>query len=116
MAKTLGERLRELRGEEDLSLRELGRTLDVSAAHLSDIELGRRYPSDQLLERLAQTLGTSAKALREYDTRPPVEELKRMAADNPAFGLALRRAVDRLSPAELTRLMEQEEGEDESSD
>lgn len=116
MAKTLGERLRELRGEGDLSLRELGRRLDVSAAHLSDIELGRRYPSDELLEKLARALGTSSEALRAYDTRPPVEELKRMAADNPAFGLALRKAVDRMSPEELTKLMEQEEGEDNSSD
>ena len=44
MKKTLGVRIRELRDQRDLSLREFARRLgDVSAAHLSDIELGRRY-------------------------------------------------------------------------
>ena len=43
----LGQRIRELRGKKDLSLRELAKKLDVSAAFLSDIELGRRYPSEK---------------------------------------------------------------------
>lgn len=45
MVKTLGQRIRELRERDDLSLREFARKLGVSAAFLSDVELGRRHPS-----------------------------------------------------------------------
>ena len=44
MMKTLGERIRELREERDLSLRELAGKIGVSAAFMSDVELNRRYP------------------------------------------------------------------------
>lgn len=106
MVKTLGERIRELREAKDLSLRELARRLSISAAHLSDVELGRRYPSDKLLAKIARTLRTSIGELRDHDTRAPVDELKRMAAKDPAFGLALRKAVNELDPEEMKELME----------
>lgn len=92
--KTLGERIRELREERDLSVRELAKRLKVSAAFLSDVELGRRHPSDEVLERLATELRTKAEDLKKYDARPPVQELKRIAATDPAMGFALRRVVD----------------------
>jgi len=53
-AITLGARLRELREFSPYSLRELARELEISAPFLSDIELGRRFPSDQILEKLAR--------------------------------------------------------------
>lgn len=105
MVKTLGQRIRELREAQDRSVRELARKLDVSAAFLSDVELGRRYPSDKVLAKIAQVLGTSLGALKEHDTRPPVEELKRLTAEDPAYGLAFRRVIDRrVSPDALLRL------------
>lgn len=93
--KTLGERIRELREQKDLSLRELAKRLGVSPAFLSDIELGRRYPSDEVLAKIAKELGESVASLKAYDTRPPVEELKRLAAANPLLGVALRRVVEK---------------------
>ncbi|HEY1757854.1 MAG TPA: helix-turn-helix transcriptional regulator [Bryobacteraceae bacterium] len=92
--KTLGEYIRELREKKDLSVRELAKTLNVSAPFLSDVELGRRHPSEEVLVRLASELGTKADELKKYDSRPPVQELKRMAANDPAMGFALRRVVD----------------------
>ena len=92
--KTLGEHIRELREKKDISVRELARRLTVSAAFLSDVELGRRHPSDELLGRLAHCLDTTADELQKYDSRPPVQELKRLAANDPALGFALRRVVD----------------------
>ena len=80
MKKTLGDRLRELRDARDLSLRELAKQLgDVTAAHLSDIEFGRRFPSEELLARLAKFFKVEETELRALDTRPPVEEMKRLA-------------------------------------
>lgn len=100
--KTLGERIRELREAKDLSLRELAERLDVSAAFLSDIELGRRHPSEKVLVKLAAQLGTTPDDLRTFDTRPPVEEMKRRAAASPQYGMALRKMVDKdVNPQKL---------------
>lgn len=94
MAKTLGERIRELRDQADLSLREFGRRLGgKSAAFLSDIELGRRFPSEGLLERIAKELGVTVEHLREFDQRPPVTEMKQLIEQQPTYGLAFRRVV-----------------------
>lgn len=105
--KTLGERIRELREKHDWSGRELAKKLKVSAPFLSDIELGRRYPSDEVLERLASFLETTPDDLKKYDARPPVQELKRIAANNPAMGFALRKVIDQeVSPEQLLTFLE----------
>jgi transcriptional regulator with XRE-family HTH domain len=93
--KTLGQRIRELRESKDLSLREFARKLgDLSPPFVSDVELGRRFPSEKVLERMAHLLGETVDELRSYDSRPPLEELKRMAASNPTYGFALRKMAD----------------------
>jgi transcriptional regulator with XRE-family HTH domain len=92
--KTLGERIRELREKRDLSVRELAKKIGVSAPFLSDVELGRRHPSDDVLKSIAAILETSFEELHKHDSRPPVQELRRMAASDPAMGFALRQVVD----------------------
>ena len=106
MKKTLGDRLRELRDIQDLSLRELAKQLGgVTAAHLSDIEFGRRFPSDELLTKLARFFGVTEDELRALDTRPPVEEMKRLVQTDPAFGLALRKLVEKeITPDDILKL------------
>jgi transcriptional regulator with XRE-family HTH domain len=52
----LGQEIRRLRKESGTTLRGLALTLEISAAHLSDIEHGRRRPSDDLLRRIARSL------------------------------------------------------------
>lgn len=107
MKKTLGARIRELRDERDLSLREFARRLgDVSAAHISDIELGRRNPSPSLMERIADELKVPLDDLLQYDNRAPVEDLKRRAEADPTFGFALRKIVEHeISAAELMEML-----------
>ena len=92
--KTLGERIRELREQRDFSVRELAKRIGVSAPFLSDVELGRRHPSNEVLKNIASALETTAVELNKFDTRAPLQELKRMAASDPAMGFALRRVVD----------------------
>lgn len=92
--KTLGEYIRELREANDLSVRELAKRMKLSAPFLSDVELGRRHPSEEVLARLAPVLGTTVETLKKHDARAPVQELKRIAASNPAMGFALRRVVE----------------------
>lgn len=105
--KTLGDRIRELREKQDFSVRELARKLQVSAPFLSDVELGRRHPSEDVLERIASELKTTIEDLKKFDARPPVQELKRIAASNPAMGFALRKVVDEgITPEDLLLFLE----------
>jgi transcriptional regulator with XRE-family HTH domain len=96
----LGPKIRELREQRDLSLRELAKKLDVSAAFLSDIELGRRYPSEENLKDLARMLGVPFDELKAHDTRPPIEEMKRLSAADPLYAIAFRTMIDRKPSAE----------------
>jgi len=91
---TIGERIRQLREVKDLSLRELAKTVGISAAFLSDVELGRRYPSDKHLAAIARALGTMLGDLKDYDTRPPMRDLRRITLSDPQYGLAFRQLID----------------------
>lgn len=95
MTKTFGDFVRERRAARDMSLREFAKKLgDVSPAHISDIENGRRHPSDELLKKMAHLLGVTMQELQKHDARPPVDELKRMADRNPTYGFALRKLAE----------------------
>src|SRR5687768_15117008 len=109
--KTLGEFIREQREKNDLSLREFAKKLGgLSAAFLSDIELGRRYPSEDVLKEMARVLNLDLEELKSYDTRAPLKELKRLVDSNPAYGLAFRKVLDsKLSPEELIKLAEKKD-------
>src|SRR6266568_4398861 len=106
MVMTLGQRIRQLRERNDLSLREFAKKLGgLSAAHLSDIELGRRFPSEDLLAKMAQVLGVEVVELQHLDSRPPVEEIRRLAEADPTYGIALRRMIERnIKPADIMKL------------
>ncbi len=98
---TLGQYIRKLREQDkDLSLREFARKIDCSAAFVSDIELGRRYPSEKVLAKIAKVLAATVEDLRAHDTRIPVKEIKRLAGENPEYALAFRRLVNSKVSAE----------------
>jgi transcriptional regulator with XRE-family HTH domain len=108
--RTLGEHLRELREAKDLSVRELARKLKHSAATISDIELGRRHPSADVLKELAREFGTTVEKLQKHDHRPPVDALRRLSDREPTMGFALRRLVDQgVTGDELLKLLEGKE-------
>src|SRR5689334_3103376 len=104
--KTLGQYIRELRDARDISLREFAQMLGVSATFVSDIELGKRHPSDEVLTKMAKILGVSVAELKKHDTRPPIDEMKQIAASNPGFAFAFRQVIEkRVSPEELLKLV-----------
>jgi len=113
--KPLGEYIREQRQKKDLSLRDFAKKLGgLSPAFLSDIELGRRYPSDRVLENMAAVFEVPIEDLRKHDIRTPVEDLKKLAEQEPAFGAAFRTIVDRqISPDDLLKLAEGKPKRDE---
>lgn len=115
MTKTFGQRIRELREEQDLSLREFAKKLGgLSAAHLSDIELGRRFPSEELLAKMAPVLRVEIAELQHLDSRPPVEEIRRLAEADPTYGIALRRMIEKnISPADIMKLIDKKSKEED---
>lgn len=79
----IGERLR-LRRIESLakSVRDMARLLDTSPIHISDIETGKRTPSDELLVRMAQAYGIPEAELRSGFARAP-SEVNELATETP---------------------------------
>ena len=113
----IGPYIRRRRDELDLSLRELAKKLDCSPAFISDIELGRRHPSEKVLAEIARILKVKVEELREMDVRAPIEEIKRITQDDPTFALAFRTVIDKnISANELLEFVRKKEGEKKGKD
>lgn len=92
---TLGDKIRSLRDLHDLSLREFARKLgNVTAAHISDIENGRRNPSPELLSKIAKVLMVSGEELEQLGAGLPIHELRVAIRREPALGFALRKVAE----------------------
>jgi transcriptional regulator with XRE-family HTH domain len=100
--KPLGEFIRESRKKSGVSLRELARIVNISAPFLSDIELGRRSPSNETLTRLAQALKMPVGRLKRHDLRVTITCLKKLIATSPEWDFALRTITERAIRGELT--------------
>lgn len=100
--RSLGDRIRQLRNERDLSLRELAKLVEVSAPFLSDVEGGKRFPKDDTLEKIARALRTTVADLKSHDTRAPAKEMLELADENSDFAIAFRRVIEHVRDQELT--------------
>lgn len=104
--------MRRRRDELDLSLREFAKRLDCSAAFISDIELGRRHPSEKVLAEIARVLKVKLEDLQAMDVRPPIDDIKRLTQNDPRFALAFRTMIDKkVSADELLELANQKKDE-----
>jgi transcriptional regulator with XRE-family HTH domain len=107
----LGEEIRRFRLLAGFTLRGLAADLDVSAAHLSDIEHNRRRPSEKLLRKIADKLrkvGATYEALEELisgidsktrewaATTPGARALLRRLLEADRDPKAIQRALDKL--------------------
>lgn len=109
--------MRRRRDELDISLRELAKRLDCSPAFISDIELGRRYPSEKVLADIARVLKVKAEELRALDVRAPIDDIKRITLNDPTFALAFRTVIDKkISADELLEMLKQKETEKRNKD
>jgi len=92
-----GSKLRQLREEKNISLRELAKKIGVSGAFLSDIELGRRFPSLDKIELLANEIGVPVEELKQFDFRDEAESIRKMMFSDPQAGMAFRTLKAKLS-------------------
>jgi transcriptional regulator with XRE-family HTH domain len=105
-----GQEIRRLRLAAGMSLRGLSRRLEVSAAHLSDIERNLRRPSDTLLERIVLELqDAGAKAAELLLLMTGLDETtRRWAATTPGVRALLHRCIATgVTPAELIRTLDE---------
>lgn len=106
--KTFGQRIRELRESANMSVRGFAKKIGTSAPFVSDIELGRRFPSEKVCERIATVLGVPVDDLRAYDVRVPLIELTRLSQIDPSYGVVLRKIADgEISPGEILGRIDQ---------
>ena len=99
-ATTLGEAVRLLRTERQMTLRALADKIGVSPPFLSDLEHGRRQTNQY--DALAEALGVSVEDLRKLDGR--VTDLKDWLADNPQLVELLRDIRDSGKPIPIEAL------------
>ena len=99
---SLGQRIHELRDKADLSFRELAKRIGISSPFLSDIERGRRFPSEEILAKLAGAFGSIAGRLKPYDTRAPIADLQRLMDSDIKLGFAFGTVVEKVKNGELT--------------
>ena len=108
---TLGQYIRQARDAKDFSLREFAEKIACSPAFLSDIELGRRHPSDKVFEKIAETLGISLAELKKYDTRPATEDFRVRSQNNPQYAFAFRKMMDsNIDPKDIIKFAEKNAG------
>jgi len=92
-----------------LGLREMARRLDVAPAHLTDIELGRRTPSDGLLLRISEQYQIAEAELRTGWSRPEpiVGELATQDTVTATKVPEFLRTARKLKPDQWDRLIKQ---------
>lgn len=113
----IGPFIRRRRDEIDISLRELAKRLDCSPAFISDIELGRRHPSEKVLSEIARILKVKVEQLRETDLRPPIDDIKRVTQDDPTWALAFRSVIDKnITADELLEFVKKKEDQKKGKD
>jgi len=108
----IGDRLRAHRVDVlGKGLREMAKRLDVSPPHLTDIEYGRRMPSEELLLRIAKSYGLDESELRAGFGRPETD-VAGLASGSPTAAakapVFLRTAKD-LPPEAWDKLIRQAE-------
>jgi transcriptional regulator with XRE-family HTH domain len=106
----LGAEIRRLRLLAASSLRGLAARLEVSAAHLSDIEHDRRRPSEKLLRKIARELkpvGASFESLHELITGIDPETRDWVATTPGVRRLLLKVRESGRSPHKILLLLEE---------
>ena len=112
---TLGGRIKEERQRQGLTVRGFARDIGVQPPYVTDIEAGRRRPSQEVLGRISERLGIPLSDLESLDPRIP-HEVKEWMEDEPRVSRLLRRLQDSPDRDELLRRMEQVVSRDDEDD
>ena len=105
---TFGQRVQALRVEKRMGIRELGRALDISAMHISNLEKGKSMPSSDLVEKIAAELqGDLDELLHLADQLDSA--VVNVIQSNPYTVPSLLRSAKNLTPQQWAELQKQVE-------
>lgn len=106
--QTTGELLRQTRVRLKKGLREMARLLEVTPPHLTDIEKGRRDPSEELLVRIQKAYGIDEATLRSGWNKADsvVKEVANQDATTAAKVPELLRTARGLTPEQWDKLID----------
>lgn len=105
--ETIGDRLRVGRARKRMTLRQTAVEVGVSASYLSDIENGRKVPSEEVVLGLAKALNLDVDDLLAASGRIG-EKADEYIRANPDAGVLFRRLSQyQVGPEGLRRLIEQ---------
>ena len=106
MPITLGEKIKELREGQQIGLRELGRLVDVSAMHISNIEKGKRSASPEILQKIAAALSTDPDELLALSNQV-APDIAQVINSNSQSVPSFLRATKDFSPEQWEQLLKQ---------
>lgn len=109
--KTLGDHLRETRIQQEKSLRQLAKDLNVTPSYLSDIENNRRVPAEAVLLKISQVLKLNFNELMSLAGRFGEKAEKYVRRQPMAVQLFRRIAEENLDEEKLKHLLDQVEKE-----
>jgi transcriptional regulator with XRE-family HTH domain len=108
MSSKLGEKIKSLREDRKIGVRELGRLVDVSAMHISNIEKGKSSASAEIIQRIAEALGANSDELLALADQVAPDVAGVINGNAQAVPSFLRAAKD-LTPEQWAVLIQQVE-------
>ena len=107
-AQTFSQRLKQLRSDANMGVRELGRALDVTGMHISNMEKGKSMPSPELTRKIATVLNTNVDELLKLANQVDPEVIDVIQSNHQAIPSLLRSAKN-LTPEQWQILKQQVE-------
>ena len=108
MGQSFGEKLKNLRSNANMGVRELGRALDVTGMHISNMEKGKSMPSPELTRKIATVLNTNVDELLKLANQVDPEVIDVIQSNHQAIPSLLRSAKN-LTPEQWQILKQQVE-------
>ena len=105
---TFAEKLSALRAEQKMGVRKLGRAVDVTGMHISNLEKGKSAPSAELVLKLAEALEANADELL-YLADQVSPEVVDVIHQNPLAIPNFLRSAKNLTPEQWEMLQQQVE-------
>lgn len=105
---TLAEKIKTLRAEKHIGVRELGRMVEVSGMHISNLEKGKSAPSPELVKKLAEALDTDLDQLLHLANLVDPEAVS-VIQKSPLLVPAFLRSAKNLTSAQWDELQRQVE-------
>lgn len=99
---TIGKKLKELRAERNMSMREVGEEIGINYTYISKIEKGQ-IPSMKLLNDLCKVYGVEVKDLYG-ESQPVPEELREIGVEWISFAKEMEK--ENLTPERIKRYID----------